>query len=82
MKGHGLLMAQLNEAVASGIESAQYLSTPEIDAMNARAGVINAPILESVTRYDPDREFVVAIVEATRTLRNPYVWFDVVPFKE
>jgi hypothetical protein len=82
MKGRGLLMAQLNEAIASGIESAQYLSMAEIDAMNTRAGVINMPIIESVTRYDPEREFVVAVVEATRTLRNPYMWYDVVPLRD
>lgn len=79
--GRGLLGVWINDALDTGIEGAQYYGIMKMADLQRRIPFGDAqPLAEAARRYDPAREFVAVILNVTRTLPGPQLWWEVFPY--
>lgn len=76
--GRGLLMVEKNDAIDTGIESAQYYGIMRLAEMQKRVPFGDMqPLSEAVKKYNPETEFVALVLDITRTLPGPQLWWEI-----
>jgi hypothetical protein len=79
-QGRGVLMVVLDGVSEAGIASTEYVSLH--DLAETDRGVPFAemqPAAVAVRRYDPEREFMLLVLDVTPGLPAPQLWFDLCP---
>jgi hypothetical protein len=69
--GRGVLNVVLDATIPSGIKDISYSKLADLDETQ--------PLTEAAQTYDPAKEFVALVLNVTRTLPGPQLWFDIFP---
>lgn len=76
--GRGILEIWKNDALSGGVEKSRYHRLA--DLLGGKAGIAagdRQPIEQAVRSYDLETQFVAIILDVTRTLPGPQLWFEV-----
>jgi hypothetical protein len=76
----GLLIVKHNAATETGIVSVEYVPLPELVEFDREVPFAEArPAMLAVQRYDPERKYMVLVLDVTPTSPAPQIWFDLFP---